>query len=143
MKICMLSAFYHPLTAGSEVFTKEISERLVADGHEVHVVTGGWCKGLKKQEIVNGVEVHRVPSVLLSNLALPSVTPCMLLEGLKVIKDCDIIHAHLAFPPGFVGAKLKKLTGKPLITTVQGGDMGIYPQSGLGRFFSIVKPCVS
>jgi len=143
MKICMLSAFYHPITAGSEVFTKEISERLAADGHEVHVVTGEWCKGLRRLEDVNGVKVHRIPSVLIKNLALPSVIPGMLLKGLEVARKCDIIHAHLAFPPGFLGALLKRLTGKPLITTVQGGDAGIYPDSGLGRFFPIIKPCVS
>jgi glycosyltransferase involved in cell wall biosynthesis len=141
MKICMLSAFYAPMTAGSEVFTKEISERLVADGHEVHVVTGAWSR-LKNEETMEGVHVHRIPSVLLSNITLPSLLPGMFFTGLHVCKNCDVIHAHLAFPPGFIGAKIKKLTGKPLVTTVQGGDMGIYPQSGLGRFFALIKPCI-
>jgi len=138
MKICMLSAFYHPITAGSEVFTKEISERLAKDGHEVHVVTGAWLR-LDHYEKINGVHVHRVPSMLITNLALPSVAPGMFFKGLQIAKECDIIHAHLAFPPGVIGSKIKKLTGKPLITTVQGGDMGIYPDSGLGRFFPLLK----
>lgn len=139
----MLSSFYHPLTAGSEVFTKEISERLAKDGHEVIVVTGQWGKGLKFSETIKGVKVIRTPSVLRSNLALPSVTPGMLIEGIKAAKGADVIHAHLAFPPGFVGAKIKKITGIPLVTTVQGGDMGIYPESGLGRFWGIARPMIS
>jgi len=142
MKICMLSSFYHPLTAGSEVFTKEISERLAADGHEVHVITGSWLQ-LTRNETIRRVHVHRVPSIWLKNLALPSVAPGLFFKGLDIVKECDIIHAHLAFPPGAVGATIKKLTNKPLLTTVQGGDVGIYPQSGLGQFFVFIKPLVS
>ncbi len=138
----MLSAFYAPMTAGSEVFTEEISKRLAGDGHEVDVVTGSWME-LPRKETINGVTVHRVPSVRLRYLALPSVFPGILLKGLSVSGDCDIIHAHLAFPPGFAGAKISSMTGTPLVTTVQGGDMGIYPESGLGRFFPLVRPLIS
>ncbi len=140
MNICMLSAFYYPITAGSEVFTQEISERLVKDGHEVHVITGSWLK-LKWRENINGVHVHRVPSLLIPYLSLPSTIPGMSLAALS--RKCDIIHAHLAFPSGFVGALLKNITDTPLITTVQGGDLGIYPHSGIGRLFPLVSPLIS
>ena len=44
-------------------------------------------------------------------------------EGLK--KDCDVIHAHYAVPQGLLGALLKTIKRKPLITTLHGSDVTI------------------
>ncbi len=63
---------YHPWTGGSQRFFQEISERLVAEGHRVTVLTTEagelehfWMPGRRTlgpaQETVNGVQVHRFP----------------------------------------------------------------------------------
>ncbi|MGC8959128.1 MAG: glycosyltransferase family 4 protein [Chloroflexia bacterium] len=63
---------YHPWRGGSQRFFQEISERLVAEGHQVTVLTTEagelehfWMPGRRTlgpaQEVVNGVRVHRFP----------------------------------------------------------------------------------
>ena len=44
----------------------------------------------------------------------------------------SLIHAHFAFPEGFVGLLAKKETGKPLIVTVHGVDVLVEPSTGYG-----------
>jgi glycosyltransferase involved in cell wall biosynthesis len=38
-------------------------------------------------------------------------------------KNLDLIHAHFAYPEGFVGLLAKKETGRPLVITVHGVDV--------------------
>lgn len=63
---------YYPWRGGSQRFFQEISERLVAEGHQVTVLTTEagelehfWMPGRRTvgpaQEVVNGVQVHRFP----------------------------------------------------------------------------------
>ena len=44
-------------------------------------------------------------------------------EGIK--EDYDVIHAHYAVPQGLLGALLKHIKRKPLITTLHGSDVTI------------------
>ncbi len=43
----------------------------------------------------------------------------------SISKKFDVIHAHYAFPTGFIGLISKWITRKPLIITVHGGDINI------------------
>lgn len=54
-----------------------------------------------------------------------------LFGGLRA--DCDVIHAHYAVPQGFLGALLKKITGKPLVITVHGSDITVLSKNPLAR----------
>lgn len=49
----------HPLAGGAEVVNEEIAKRLVAEGHEVTFVVGGF-KGAHHEEIINGYRVIRL-----------------------------------------------------------------------------------
>ncbi len=42
----------------------------------------------------------------------------------------DVIHAHMATPPGFVGLLLKKRYGLPLVCSIRGDDINVYPRYG-------------
>ena len=60
MRILMLSWEYPPrIVGGIARHVEEISEALVAQGHEVHVVTADH-PGTFEHETVNGVHLHRV-----------------------------------------------------------------------------------
>ena len=58
MKILHLVEFYHPSVGGAQECVKQISERLVTNGHEVTVYTSALPKS-KTEEIINGVHVKR------------------------------------------------------------------------------------
>jgi len=49
----------HPLTGGAETVNEELAARLVADGHEVIFLVGGF-KGYQKEEIKRGFKIIRV-----------------------------------------------------------------------------------
>lgn len=49
----------HPLAGGAEVVNEELAKRLVADGHEVTLIVGGY-KGMKAEEIIDGYKVVRM-----------------------------------------------------------------------------------
>jgi len=96
MKICHINMFYYPTYGGVEQVMYELAKRQVKEGHEVHV----FCcdsdkhKRLKvKEEIIDGVHVHRLPywfRLSLSTFIWPS-----LLWKLPKYKF-DIIHTHVS-----------------------------------------------
>jgi glycosyltransferase involved in cell wall biosynthesis len=49
----------HPWAGGAELVNERLAERMVADGHEVTLLVGGY-KGCKPVEMVNGYKVIRV-----------------------------------------------------------------------------------
>ncbi|MCL5256419.1 MAG: glycosyltransferase family 4 protein [Chloroflexi bacterium] len=84
MRVLHIIQRYYPYVGGSEGYFKEISERLVLDGHSVDVFTTDawdiehfWAKGKKRvdkaEEWVNGVHVRRFPvrHVPVSRLVYP------------------------------------------------------------------------
>ena len=59
MRICFIIEYYYPNVGGAEVLFQCLAERLVKAGHTCHVVT---CRlpNTKKDETINGVNIHRV-----------------------------------------------------------------------------------
>ena len=141
MKICMICADYFPFVTGAEVFSYYYSTWLVKQGHHVEVITGRWDRSLPVFEVKEGVRIHRVPILMQSNLRHMSFIMSAIGVATRLAKNADIIHANLAFSAGFIGAKVKRATGKPLIVTVQGGDLGDYKEN-TGKFGGIVKPLI-
>jgi len=59
-------------------------------------------------------------------------------------QNIGLIHAHFAYPEGFVGLLAKRVTKKPLVVTVHGYDILVEPSVGYGarlsrRIDSIVR----
>lgn len=65
MKILWLSHrdFQSPRAGGAERSIQEITTRLAARGHEVHLVTGGSANSSREEE-VRSVHIHRAPTPL-------------------------------------------------------------------------------
>lgn len=58
MKIGYLISSFYPATGGREILTLNFAKELAKRGHEVHVFTT-LQKGLKKEEMVFGIYIHR------------------------------------------------------------------------------------
>jgi glycosyltransferase involved in cell wall biosynthesis len=129
MRILMLSWEYPPrIVGGIARHVEELSEALVKQGHEVHVVTADHPNTLE-HEVVNGVHLHRVKS-------LPYETPDFLSWVLQL--NCgmityaleqhaktpfDIVHAH-DWLVAHAGVALKKGLGIPLLATIHATEKG-------------------
>ncbi len=96
MKIAHINMFYSPTFGGVEQVMQELAERQVKDGHEVHIFccdSDKYKRIEKKEEVINGVRVHRYPywfRLSLSTFIWPS-----LLWKLPSYKF-DIIHSHVS-----------------------------------------------
>ena len=137
MRICTLSGAYPPIIAGAEVFCQRVAEHMTWRGHEVHVVTAlddrvglNRFPNLPAYEVLNGVHVHRVPSVKIRYLQTLSLIGPMTRKALDLHaqRPFDLIHAHI-FPALVAGARIERATGLPLLVTVQGVDLAYFPGS--------------
>jgi len=91
MKIVHVVHHYHPVIGGIERVVQRIAEEQAKLGHEVHVITSKYgAKGRPKEEIINGVHVHRVKAhrLLYPDLTIPREIPK------EVLKQTDVVHAH-------------------------------------------------
>jgi glycosyltransferase involved in cell wall biosynthesis len=59
MRIALLTELFYPHMAGTERRFLEIGKRLAMRGHDVHVFTLHYDRNLPREEIVEGMSVHR------------------------------------------------------------------------------------
>lgn len=90
MKILQVCPRYPPHTGGVETHVKEISERLVARGHDVVVHTADAGEDVEGWEVRNGVEVHRHRGFAPGGAF--HVAPGIVSAVRR--SDADVVHAH-------------------------------------------------
>ncbi len=111
--------------------------------HEVHVVAPYYADSRAKEENWEGVLIHRyqymwpkslqlltrsggIPANLEKGLFPKSQFPLLCLsyylKALTWAKRCDVIHAQWALG-GYIGARVKQRTHKPLVMTTRGADL--------------------
>ncbi len=130
LKILVICQYYSP-----EPFkVADVCEALVSKGHEVDVVTSlpnypmgeiyeGYRKGEHKDEVINGVNVHRVFTIgrktgfiwRTVNYYTFSVASTLYVAGLK--KDYDVVFVYQLSPVMMAnaGIKYKKMHNKKLL----------------------------
>ena len=95
MRIAHVSMFYLPTFGGVEQVIYELASRQVKEGHEVHVFCCDSDKNQrikKKQEIIEGVKVHRFPywfRLSYNTFIWPSLF-------LKFNGKFDVVHSHVS-----------------------------------------------
>ena len=92
MKIVIVGHAYPPYISGLSNVLYNVSKELVKLGHEVTIITLKLHSHLKKEDIIDGVKVIRVPGYAPSNAYF--IPSHKFLDTLISIKDVDIIHIH-------------------------------------------------
>ncbi len=95
MKIAHINMFYFPAFGGVEQVMYELAKRQVAEGHEVHVFCCDSDKNKrieKKEEIIEGVHVHRIPYIFRMSLST-FIWPSLLW---KFDGNFDVVHTHVS-----------------------------------------------
>ena len=111
MKILFILENHYPNIGGVETLFKSLTESLVTHGSEVTILTNQFSKELKREELLNGVKIIRVPFYNRYLFTLFGLFP-----ALKYARQCDIIHTtsyNAGVPAYFAGL----LTGKKVIIT--------------------------
>ena len=91
MKIVHVCHHYWPVIGGIENVVKALAESMAKLGHEVHVVTSTYgAEDRPREEMINGVYVHRVKAVRLRHpdLTYPLEYP------INILRNADVVHGH-------------------------------------------------
>lgn len=130
MKVLVLTDYFPPHVGGGvEKVVFEISRRLAKMGVDITVVTLNTMMA-KGFEILEGIKVYRFRPIILTEttkaqLAISPLLPLKILEVYKTEKP-DIIHANNRFFfTTICSVILKKIVGKPLVTTLHLGPMSL------------------
>lgn len=124
MNILLLSQFFSTTRGGGEYVFSLIAKGLVANGHQVFVITNRIA-GEQYTDHKN-MQVIFVPPVLEYKGGLPPrfldnirYSINAIIQGMRIMKNekIDIIHSN-NFAPTLAGSILSSLTSKPHITTI-------------------------
>ena len=128
-RVLILSWEYPPIVAGGLArHVRKLAEGLVRHGVEVRVLTRG-ARDTPAHEIVEGVEVHRVPETttprdLDAFLAwVDRMNGDMVAAGAPLADDVDLVHGHDWLVAEAADA-LARRAGVPYLTTVHATEFG-------------------
>lgn len=115
MKILEVLTYYRPWVSGLTIYVERLSRALVAQGHDVTVLTSQYDRTLPRYDVMDGVKVVRIPvAVRVSKgVLMPDFGPM----AWRLSRTVDVIHLHL---PQFdaPGLALRgRLLRKPVVLT--------------------------
>lgn len=132
MNILSLNYEFPPLGGGGGYVTKAINETLVKKGFSVDLITMHY-RGLKREEVINGVRVFRVRSLRkkqetceTAEMMTYVVSAIPFAMRLTKKNSYDLIHSHFVIPTSPIAYVLKKFRGLNYIITVHGSDIPGY-----------------
>jgi glycogen(starch) synthase len=127
LRVLLVPSAYYPHVGGIEELTRQLTLALRARGHDVAVLTNRWPSGVKRSEVLDGIEVTRLA------FPLPSVHPFAIVRflvtapmaALTLLRHVqrwrpDVIHVIGAGPPSVYLAMLHPLLRTRLVFTAQG-----------------------
>ncbi len=105
MRIAVVNNFYPPRLGGSAHFSASLARGYVEQGHQVVVLTATYGDA-PRREVVDGVEIHRLPARYLPQLGLAIDFDISFTSGRRNLKSVfrildefkpDVIHQHGQF----------------------------------------------
>lgn len=115
MKVLIVLTYYRPHTSGLTIYAERLAKGLVAQGHEVTVLTSQFDRSLAAEEVEDGVRVVRAPVVL--RVSKGVIMPTFGLLATRLVRQHDVVSLHLPqFDAAGVAARCR-LTGKPSVLT--------------------------
>ena len=115
MKILIVLTYYRPHTSGLTIYAERLANALVKRGHKVTVLTSQFDKSLPQNEVLQGVNIVRVP--VLFRISKGVIMPSFGFVATKLVMENDVIQLHL---PQFdaAGVALRgRIFKKPTIIT--------------------------
>lgn len=129
MNVLLVLTYYHPHVSGLTIYVKRLASALAQRGHRVTVLTSRYDPDLPTRDVIDGVQVVRVP--VLFRVSKGVIMPTFPIHAWRLIRQHDVISIHLPqFEASTLGV-LGRLAGKPVILTYH-CDLQL-PQGGFNR----------
>lgn len=95
----MVSDFFYPQPGGVELHIYHLSQRLIARGHSVIIITHAYKDRTGVRTLTNGLKVYYVPYlVLYRECTFPTVFSAFpTLRQIFIRENIDIVHGHGSF----------------------------------------------
>jgi len=146
MRILSICYEYPPVGGGGATVAAALNGQLVANGHDVDVVTSAM-KGLPAAEMVNGVSVHRARCwrrhrhyTTAPELATTLMPAWSMANALVKRHAPDVIHAHFALPSGVVARLIAQKHRIPYVLTAHGSDIPGYNPDRFELLHRVLRP---
>lgn len=129
MRILVLNYEFPPIGGGASPVSYDICKHFVLRGHKVVVITMRY-KGLATHEIVDGIEIYRVPCIRKkTNVCHPWEQLSYIFSAIHFLNKYlrtntfDIVHTHFIIPTGVIAWFLRKKHHLQYIITAHGSDV--------------------
>ena len=133
MRICFISRRFFPAISGMSVYAINLLRELVKAGHDVTMISqyrgdeaGTRVYGGGPPPPVEGVKVIGLEALgeQQTPARFENDIETMVRTALREheIEPFDLFHAQYGYPTGLAALELSKITGKPNVVSVQGGD---------------------
>ena len=115
MRILVSLMYYRPHYSGLTIYTERLARALANRGHDVTVLTSRYDLALPKHEVRDGVRIIR-PRVMFK-ISKGVIMPSLPLWAWRLIRESDVVNAHVPQPDAAVITMLSRLIGKPSVMT--------------------------
>jgi glycosyltransferase involved in cell wall biosynthesis len=115
MRILTTLTYYAPHISGLTTYARRLVRGLVADGHQVSVLTSRYDRSLPAEEVVDGAAIHRSPVAL--RVSKGTLMPRFALDMGSLIRSHDIVHVHLPQFEASLAAVAARIAGRPVVAT--------------------------
>ena len=137
MRVCFLSRRFFPAISGMSVYALNLLKQLVADGHDVTMISqyrgdaaGSGVYGGGPPPEVPGVRVIGLESTgeqavargLPADFEADVAAMVAAVEAEHARGAFDVIHAQYGYPNGLAALEASRRTGAPNLVSIQGGD---------------------
>jgi len=115
MRVLISLMYYRPHYSGLTIYTERLARALVSRGHQVTVLTSRFDSKLPKREVRDGVTIIR-PRVMF-RISKGVIMPSLPIWAWKLIRQADVVNAHVPQPDAAVIATFGRLLHKPVVLT--------------------------
>ena len=115
MRVLISLMYYRPHYSGLTIYTERLTRALASRGHQVTVLTSRFDPKLPEREVQDGVTIIR-PRVLF-RISKGVIMPSLPFWAWRLIRQADVVNAHVPQPDAAVIASIGRLLHKPVVLT--------------------------
>jgi glycosyltransferase involved in cell wall biosynthesis len=117
MRILIALTYYRPHVSGLTVYAERLARGLAQRGHRVTVLTSRFAPELAARELVDGVDIVRVP--VTAKVSKGVVMPLFPFYAANLVRRHDVINIHVPQLEAALLAFLGRLARRAVVMTYQ------------------------